>query len=129
MKQVVDSKDVIDLGSPSKFNSCGYEGPDISLEGLEWRFINGPFVSIWANNVPFSTENYIPAPRAKVVSFLLLEFILHVIVPVKGVFLLLINDLACKISDYKHLVYHIQYASSLKFMVKMAKQFFKFILF
>ncbi|CAL9071489.1 unnamed protein product [Musa textilis] len=54
-----------DQGSATKVKSCGYQGPEISLEGLEWRSIVGPFVSIWVNNVPFSAENYIPAPKAK----------------------------------------------------------------
>ncbi|XP_074557627.1 sphingosine kinase 1-like [Curcuma longa] len=52
-------------GSDSKFKTCGYQGPENSLDGLEWRFVDGPFISIWANNVPFSAENYAPAPKAK----------------------------------------------------------------
>lgn len=55
-----------DQGSATTVKSCGYQGPEISLEGLEWRSIVGPFVSLWVNNVPFSAENYIPAPKAKV---------------------------------------------------------------
>ncbi|CAD5190336.1 unnamed protein product [Musa acuminata subsp. malaccensis] len=54
-----------DQGSATTVKSCGYQGPEISLEGLEWRSIVGPFVSLWVNNVPFSAENYIPAPKAK----------------------------------------------------------------
>ncbi|CAL9063504.1 sphingosine kinase 1 isoform X1 [Musa acuminata AAA Group] len=54
-----------DQESTTTVQSCGYQGPEISLEGLEWRSIVGPFVSLWVNNVPFSAENYIPAPKAK----------------------------------------------------------------
>ncbi|KAJ8497591.1 hypothetical protein OPV22_008143 [Ensete ventricosum] len=54
-----------DQGGDTKVMSCGYQGPEISLEGLEWRSIVGPFISIWVNNVSFSAENYNPAPKAK----------------------------------------------------------------
>ncbi|RRT63264.1 hypothetical protein BHE74_00035580 [Ensete ventricosum] len=58
-----------DQGGDTKVMSCGYQGPEISLEGLEWRSIVGPFISIWVNNVSFSAENYNPAPKAKVKAF------------------------------------------------------------
>ncbi|KAI9108522.1 hypothetical protein K1719_020406 [Acacia pycnantha] len=42
-----------------------YRGPDINLENLSWRFINGPFISLWMNNVPWSSENVMAAPKAQ----------------------------------------------------------------
>ncbi|WOL12975.1 sphingosine kinase 1-like [Canna indica] len=70
MKQVDDHKDDGELskhnpGGENKVKSCGYQGPEISLEGLEWRTVGGPFISVCINNVPFSAENYVPAPEAK----------------------------------------------------------------
>jgi sphingosine kinase len=44
----------------------GYQGPHVNLEKLEWRTINGPFVSIWLHNVPWGAENTMAAPDAKV---------------------------------------------------------------
>ncbi|XP_057422289.1 sphingosine kinase 1-like isoform X2 [Lotus japonicus] len=28
-----------------------YQGPEINLENLNWRVINGPFVSVWLHNL------------------------------------------------------------------------------
>lgn len=47
----------------------GYQGPEVSFEKLDWRSLDGPFISVWVNNVPFSAEDYMPAPKAEVVSF------------------------------------------------------------
>lgn len=71
VKQVDEAKSHFVLtqqerGGDSKFKTCGYQGPENYLDELEWRFVDGPFISIWANNVPFSAENYAPAPKAKV---------------------------------------------------------------
>lgn len=44
----------------------GYQGPDIKLEELSWRAIDGPFVSIWLHNVPWGGEDIMAAPNAKV---------------------------------------------------------------
>lgn len=49
-----------------KLPQCSYQGSDINLENLNWRFINGPFVSIWLHNVPWGSENTMAAPDAKV---------------------------------------------------------------
>ncbi|XP_038981684.1 sphingosine kinase 1 isoform X2 [Phoenix dactylifera] len=49
----------------AKVQSCGYPGPVASLDGLEWRSIDGPFVSVWINNVPWAGEDVMPAPEAK----------------------------------------------------------------
>ncbi|KAG1368192.1 hypothetical protein COCNU_14G006600 [Cocos nucifera] len=49
----------------AKVKSCGYPGPVASFDGLEWRSIDGPFVSVWINNVPWAGEDVMPAPEAK----------------------------------------------------------------
>nr|XP_010905575.1 sphingosine kinase 2 [Elaeis guineensis] len=49
----------------AKVKSCGYPGPVASFDGLEWRSIDGPFVSVWINNVPWAGEDIMPAPEAK----------------------------------------------------------------
>ncbi|WOL18089.1 hypothetical protein Cni_G26882 [Canna indica] len=54
-----------DQRSSNKVKQCGYQGPDDSCEGLEWRSINGPFISVVVSNVPFSAEDYMPAPKAE----------------------------------------------------------------
>lgn len=44
----------------------GYQGPNIDLKNLNWRKIEGPFVSVWLHNVPWGAENTMAAPDAKV---------------------------------------------------------------
>ncbi|XP_027332102.1 sphingosine kinase 1-like isoform X2 [Abrus precatorius] len=44
--------------------SC-YQGPEINLENLNWRVINGPFISVWLHNVPWGAEDTMAAPDAK----------------------------------------------------------------
>ncbi|KAF7803540.1 sphingosine kinase 1-like isoform X1 [Senna tora] len=51
----------------NKLQKCCYQGTDINLENLNWRVINGPFISIWLHNVPWGGENTMAAPDAKVV--------------------------------------------------------------
>ncbi|KAF8391407.1 hypothetical protein HHK36_023711 [Tetracentron sinense] len=48
-----------------KVQKHGYQGPEVFLENLEWRNINGPFVSVWLHNVPWGTEDTKAAPDAK----------------------------------------------------------------
>lgn len=43
-----------------------YQGPEINLENLNWRVINGPFISVWLHNVPWGAEDTMAAPDAKV---------------------------------------------------------------
>ncbi|KAH7662346.1 sphingosine kinase protein [Dioscorea alata] len=52
-------------GNDGRYLQCGYEGPKISLEDLEWRSIGGPFILVWLNNVPWPCEDMMPAPEAK----------------------------------------------------------------
>ncbi len=44
----------------------GYSGPLHSLPTAEWRSMEGAFVLVWLNNVPFTSEKAMPAPLAKV---------------------------------------------------------------
>lgn len=50
---------------PVKFGRR-YQGPDVNLENMEWRTIEGPFVSVWLHNVPWGSEDAMAAPQAKV---------------------------------------------------------------
>ncbi|KAI3832924.1 hypothetical protein MKW98_025808 [Papaver atlanticum] len=43
----------------------GYLGPEICMEDLEWRSLDGPFVSVWLHNVPWGSEDTCAAPNAK----------------------------------------------------------------
>ncbi|XP_021726347.1 sphingosine kinase 1-like isoform X1 [Chenopodium quinoa] len=43
----------------------GYLGPNIDLENMNWRTIEGPFISVWIQNVPWGSEGSMPAPNAK----------------------------------------------------------------
>ncbi|KAK9133861.1 hypothetical protein Scep_013389 [Stephania cephalantha] len=42
-----------------------YGGPDICLEALEWRSVDGPFISVWLHNVPWGSEDTMAAPHAQ----------------------------------------------------------------
>lgn len=53
----------------SKLQESSYRGPDINLQNLNWRTINGPFVSVWLHNVPWGSEDAKAAPDAKVGTF------------------------------------------------------------
>lgn len=50
----------------AKLQKFCYQGPDVDLKNLNWRVINGPFISIWLHNVPWGAEGTMPAPDAKV---------------------------------------------------------------
>ncbi|EXB51817.1 Sphingosine kinase 1 [Morus notabilis] len=50
---------------PVKLQRHGYQGPDSDLHIMDWRTINGPFVSVWLHNVPWGSENTMAAPQAK----------------------------------------------------------------
>ncbi|KAK3189825.1 hypothetical protein Dsin_029386 [Dipteronia sinensis] len=70
-----------DYGEPTSFNGDsdekiktqqhGYQAPDVDLENLAWRTINGPFISVWLHNVPWGGEDTMAAPDAKVTAFTL----------------------------------------------------------
>ncbi|XP_047166133.1 sphingosine kinase 1-like isoform X1 [Vigna umbellata] len=52
-------------GEPGKLKRLGYQGPEIDLENLSWRVLNGPFISVWLHNVPWGAENTKAAPNAE----------------------------------------------------------------
>lgn len=56
----------LDKVSSVSDKALGYQGPDTKLEDLDWREMNGPFVSVWLHNVPWGAENTLAAPDAKV---------------------------------------------------------------
>ncbi|ONK77059.1 uncharacterized protein A4U43_C02F2670 [Asparagus officinalis] len=43
----------------------GYQGPSVCFDSREWRSLDGPFISVWLNNVPWSDKGTMPAPQAK----------------------------------------------------------------
>ncbi|KAL1560170.1 sphingosine kinase [Salvia divinorum] len=43
----------------------GYQGPKVDIKSLNWRMIDGPFVSIWLHNVPWGAEDTKAAPDAE----------------------------------------------------------------
>ncbi|KAJ4760916.1 Sphingosine kinase 1 [Rhynchospora pubera] len=45
--------------------SKGYQGPSVSYDESHWRSIEGPFVYVWLNNVPWCSQDVMPAPEAK----------------------------------------------------------------
>uniref|UniRef100_A0A0D9V6H9 DAGKc domain-containing protein n=1 Tax=Leersia perrieri TaxID=77586 RepID=A0A0D9V6H9_9ORYZ len=44
---------------------CSYQGPLVEFQGSNWRSLDGPFVSVWINNVPWAAESIMAAPGAK----------------------------------------------------------------
>ncbi|XP_058196466.1 sphingosine kinase 1-like [Rhododendron vialii] len=50
---------------PMKVQQGSYRGPTVALESLNWRKIDGPFVSVWLHNVTWGGENTKAAPDAK----------------------------------------------------------------
>ncbi|KAI3498846.1 hypothetical protein L1887_34632 [Cichorium endivia] len=55
----------VDSIEPFKPRQHGYQGPNLDLKNLNWRKIDGPFVSVWLHNVPWGAENTMAAPDAK----------------------------------------------------------------
>lgn len=48
-----------------KATEKSYQGPKLDMENVNWRSIEGPFVSIWLHNVPWGSQDAMPAPNAK----------------------------------------------------------------
>ena len=57
--------DPIEVETVESQNHC-YQGPEINLENLNWKVLDGPFVSVWLHNVPWGGEDTMAAPDAKV---------------------------------------------------------------
>lgn len=66
----LENKIVIDkeseINGPVKVSGHGYLGPKVDIKSLNWRKIDGPFVSIWLHNVPWGAEDTMAAPDAEV---------------------------------------------------------------
>ncbi|GMH05393.1 hypothetical protein Nepgr_007233 [Nepenthes gracilis] len=48
-----------------RFQEHGYQGPNVDIENMNWRTMEGPFISVWLHNVPWGGETAKPAPDAK----------------------------------------------------------------
>lgn len=48
-----------------KVQEHGYQGFNTSIQELEWRIVDGPFVSVWLHNVPWASEATMAAPNAQ----------------------------------------------------------------
>ncbi|KAL6567449.1 hypothetical protein OROGR_001117 [Orobanche gracilis] len=48
-----------------KTEECGYQGPKYGMKSLNWRKVDGPFVSVWLHNVPWGSEGTMAAPDAQ----------------------------------------------------------------
>jgi sphingosine kinase len=64
IKQVENS--TVECQHKNGSHSCSYQGPSVQLKGSDWRFLDGPFVAVWINNVPWAAEDIMAAPEAKV---------------------------------------------------------------
>ncbi|XP_017434185.1 sphingosine kinase 1 isoform X2 [Vigna angularis] len=58
------NSDTSEAEHTNKQRPC-YLGPEINVENLNWRVINGPFISVWLHNVPWGAEDTMAAPDAK----------------------------------------------------------------
>ncbi|KAK1378841.1 Sphingosine kinase 1 [Heracleum sosnowskyi] len=50
---------------PIKIQQHGYRQSNVDLQKLNWKKIDGPFVSVWLHNVPWGSEVTMAAPDAK----------------------------------------------------------------
>lgn len=55
-----------EMDSDRSWRKSGYSGPLQNLPSSEWRAMDGAFVLVWLNNVPFAGEHVMSAPNAKV---------------------------------------------------------------
>ncbi|EPS68311.1 d-erythro-sphingosine kinase, partial [Genlisea aurea] len=46
-------------------DEVGYQGPEFDSKSLNWRKIDGPFISVWLHNVPWGSETTMAAPSAE----------------------------------------------------------------
>ena len=55
-----------------------YAGPLYELtKSSQWREMEGPFINVWLNNVPFVGETVNSAPHAKVITQIILLFFIE----------------------------------------------------
>lgn len=57
--------------SDRSWRKNGYSGP-LHTNSAQWRDMEGPFINVWLNNVPFVGETVNAAPHAKVPSHYLI---------------------------------------------------------
>ena len=55
-----------EIDSDRSWRKSGYSGPLQTPSSSEWRAMDGAFVLVWLNNVPFTGEHIMSAPNAKV---------------------------------------------------------------
>ncbi|XP_072149842.1 sphingosine kinase 2 isoform X2 [Setaria viridis] len=53
------------LEQNGKSHPSSYPGPSVEFQASDWRFVDGPFVAVWINNVPWAAEDIMAAPEAK----------------------------------------------------------------
>lgn len=51
-------------GTGSKLHS--YRGASTEFKASKWRYIDGPFVTVWIHNVPWASKDIMAAPQAQV---------------------------------------------------------------
>ncbi|KAM0872386.1 hypothetical protein ACQ4PT_038775 [Festuca glaucescens] len=61
----VESSVVERLEQNGESQVSSYQGPSAEFEGSDWRYIDGPFVAVCLNNVPWAAESVMAAPEAK----------------------------------------------------------------
>ncbi|KAG0539677.1 hypothetical protein BDA96_03G342300 [Sorghum bicolor] len=64
IKQVKNSI-VESVEQNGKSHRSSYPGPSVEFQASDWRFIDGPFIAVWVNNVPWAAEDIMAAPEAK----------------------------------------------------------------
>ncbi|KAJ3686929.1 hypothetical protein LUZ61_016093 [Rhynchospora tenuis] len=61
--ETVILQDAFENGGGSEIH--GYKGSSTEFEASKWRFINGPFVTVWIQNAPWASKDIMAAPQAK----------------------------------------------------------------
>ncbi|KAK3165635.1 hypothetical protein QOZ80_1AG0035840 [Eleusine coracana subsp. coracana] len=63
VKQAENS--AVDCQHKNESHPYSYQGPTVHCHSSDWRFLDGPFVAVWINNVPWAAEDIMAAPEAK----------------------------------------------------------------
>ncbi|PWA56274.1 diacylglycerol kinase, catalytic domain-containing protein [Artemisia annua] len=56
---------VVESMEPLKAPQHSYQGPKVDFPSSCWRKLNGPFIGVWLQNVPWGSETAKAAPNAK----------------------------------------------------------------
>ncbi|KAK6149852.1 hypothetical protein DH2020_017377 [Rehmannia glutinosa] len=62
---IVEGESDMKTDEPVRTQEHGYQGPKFDIKSLNWRKIDGPFVSVWLHNVPWGGEDTMAAPDAQ----------------------------------------------------------------